>query len=322
MEMKILVTGSAGFIGNALVEVLLQDGHEVIGVDNFNQYYARDLKYARDARLKGFNSQGIDITSRPVLEVLFRNEKFDCVVHLAAQAGVRYSITHPQVYIDSNITGFLNILECCRKFEVGQLLYASSSSVYGNNINLPFRETDTTDKPANLYAATKKMNEHMAETYRHLYGMRAIGMRFFTAYGPWGRPDMALFMFVKSILAGEPIELFNGGNHARDFTYISDIVAGIKVLLDYQGDGKSYPEEWNIFNIGSGRPIPLRDFVHAIENALGLSSQCNLLPLQPGDVETTHADIERLKILGYQPQVSIENGVERFVDWYTKEWGK
>ncbi len=329
--MRYLVTGAAGFIGSAVSSALLDKGHDVSGIDNLNSYYDPALKEARLSRLTnrdGFNFQKLDICDRNAIESLFQDHVFDRVIHLAAQAGVRYSISHPHTYTDSNITGTLNILEGCRHSKVGHLIYASSSSVYGLNESMPFSVSDNVDHPVSLYAVTKKSNELMAHCYAHLYKIPVTGLRFFTVYGPWGRPDMALFIFTKNILEGKPIDIFNNGNHARDFTYIDDIVDGV---IRAAGVPPSGSENWSgrapdpaiskapyqLFNIGNGNPVPLLDFVSAIEDALGIKAQKNLLPMQPGDVAKTFADISHLKnVTQYTPKTDIRDGVKKFVDWY------
>ena len=335
--MKVLVTGAAGFIGSHVALRLLARGDEVVGLDNLNDYYDVSLKEARLNRVEtagrgieagNFSFVKMDVADRAGTEQLFADEKFDRVVHLAAQAGVRYSIENPHAYIDSNIVGFLNILEGCRHNQVTQLTYASSSSVYGANETLPFSVHDNIDHPLSLYAASKKANELMAHTYSHLYGLPTTGLRFFTVYGPWGRPDMALFLFTRAILAGEPINVFNYGKHKRDFTYIDDIVEGVIRTLDVTAqpnpswDGKS-PDPgtssapWRIYNIGNNNPVDLEDYIAAIEQALGIKAEKNLLPLQPGDVPDTFANVDALvEDVGYKPTTKVDDGIKRFVDWY------
>jgi len=329
--MKILVTGAAGFIGARLCEHLLDRGDDVIGVDNLNDYYDVNLKHARLARLLGrggfaFHKQ--DIAARAAMADLFTRVKPARVVHLAAQAGVRYSLENPHAYIDANIVGTTNILEGCRHNGVEHLVYASSSSVYGANTRMPFSVHDNVDHPVSLYAATKKANELMAHTYSHLYGLPATGLRFFTVYGPWGRPDMSLFMFTRRILAGEPIDVFNYGNHRRDFTYIDDIVGGVVSCLDHVAQANP---QWlsdspdpgtsraphRLYNIGNNSPVELLDFIATLEQCLGIEAKKNLLPLQPGDVPDTYADVAALvEDVGYRPGTPIKLGIERFVAWY------
>lgn len=329
--MKILVTGTAGFIGSQLALRLLDRGDEVIGVDNVNDYYDVNLKEARLARLTGhagFTEVREDVADRSVMADIFEKHRPERVVHLAAQAGVRYSLENPNAYVDANLVGFMNILEGCRHNGVKHLVYASSSSVYGANETMPFSVHDNVDHPLSLYAASKKANELMAHTYSHLYGLPTTGLRFFTVYGPWGRPDMALFIFTKKILAGEPIDVFNHGNHKRDFTYIDDIVEGVIRTLDQVAqpnpgwDGKS-PEPgtskapYRIYNIGSNNPVELSRFIEIIEERTGKKAQKNLLPMQPGDVPATYADVDDLiNDVGYKPATDVEEGIARFVDWY------
>jgi UDP-glucuronate 4-epimerase len=329
--MRYLVTGAAGFIGSYVCGRLLDRGDEVVGLDNINDYYDPSLKDRRLERLNGrpgFSFVRLSVEDRPGVEKLFAGEKFDGVVHLAAQAGVRYSLTNPHAYIDSNIVGFINILEGCRHSRVGHLVYASSSSVYGLNETLPFSVSDTVDHPASLYAATKKANELMAHTYSHLYGIPTTGLRFFTVYGPWGRPDMALFMFTRNILEGRPIDVFNGGKHARDFTYVDDIVEGVIRVLDtvpspdpsWSGR-KPNPANsrapYRIYNIGNNSPVELLHFIDIIEKEIGRKAIRNYLPLQPGDVEKTYADVISLsEVTGFKPATRIEDGIASFVRWY------
>jgi len=329
--MKILVTGAAGFIGMHTSERLLARGDEVVGLDNLNDYYDPTLKEARLARLTphaGFRFVKMDVADRAGMERLFAEEKFDRVIHLAAQAGVRYSLQNPQAYIDSNVVGFMNILEGCRHAKVQHLVYASSSSVYGGNTKMPFSERDSVDHPVSIYAATKKANELMAHTYSHLYGLPTTGLRFFTVYGPWGRPDMALFLFTKAILDGRPIDVFNHGKMKRDFTFVDDIVEGVIRTLDrtaaadaaFDSDrpdpGRSNAP-YRVFNIGNHNPVQLMDFVAAIEDTLGVTAQKNFLPLQDGDVPATYADTEALNAwTGFAPATSVKDGVARFVAWY------
>ena len=329
--MKILVTGAAGFIGMTASLRLLERGDEVVGLDNLNDYYDVQLKRDRLARLQphpAFRFVQLDVADRPGIEQLFAAEKFDRVIHLAAQAGVRYSLQNPHAYVDSNIVGFVNILEGCRHNKVQHLAYASSSSVYGGNTRMPFSEHDSVDHPVSLYAATKKANELMAHTYSHLYGLPTTGLRFFTVYGPWGRPDMALFLFTKAMLEGRPIEVFNEGRMQRDFTYIDDIVEGVLRVLDRPAEpdadfDTSNPDparSWapfRVFNIGNQGPVELMAFVEAIENELGIKAQKNLRPMQPGDVPATHADVSALtQWTDFKPATSIATGVSRFVQWY------
>lgn len=329
--MKVLITGSAGFIGSTLAHSLLDRGEQVIGIDNCNDYYDPTLKYARLERLTsrdGFEFVHLDCTDRDGMAALFKSSKFERVVHLAAQAGVRYSIEQPFAYTDSNITGFLTILEGCRHNDVQHLVYASSSSVYGGNRSLPFSVHDSVDHPVSLYAATKKANELMAHTYSHLYGLPTTGLRFFTVYGPWGRPDMALFLFTKSILANEPIKVFNHGHHSRDFTYVDDIVKGVIRTLDKTAtpaddfdaehpDPGTSSAPWRVYNIGRGAPVELLRYIEVIEEELGRKAEMEMLPMQDGDVPDTSADVEALKVdTGYEPSTPIEVGIPKFVKWY------
>ena len=329
--MKVLVTGAAGFIGSALAHHLLDRGDEVVGIDNLNAYYDVRLKQARLDRLrprKGFVFQKLDIVERKPIGELFAAGKFDAVMHLAAQAGVRYSIENPSAYIDANLVGFTHVLEGCRHSRVGHLVFASSSSVYGANTRLPFSEHDNVDHPVSLYAATKKANELMAHSYASLYGLPCTGLRFFTVYGPWGRPDMALFKFTEGILAGRPIPVFNRGDMVRDFTYVDDIVEGIVRVIGkpaapaagWSGDrpdpATSYAA-WRIFNIGNNRPVRLMRYIEVLEQCLGKKAQLDLLPMQAGDVPATCADTGELeKAVGYKPQTPVEIGVKRFAEWY------
>lgn len=329
--MKILVTGVAGFIGCEAALRLLERGDEVVGIDNLNDYYEVALKEARLARLDGrpgFRFVRLDIADRKGVADLFSTEKFDRVVHMAAQAGVRYSIENPHAYADSNMLGFLNILEGCRHNSVQHLVYASSSSVYGGNCKMPFSEHDSVDHPVSLYAATKKANELMAHTYSHLYKLPTTGLRFFTVYGPWGRPDMAPFLFANSILSGKTLKIFNHGEMKRDFTYIDDIVDGvIKVLDKIVSDSAAYDSmqvgaatnnaPYRIFNIGNESPIGLMDFVSLLEKCIGKKAEKLYLPMQPGDVMATYADTSLLRNwIGSSPKTSIESGVEKFISWY------
>lgn len=331
IAMKILVTGAAGFIGSTLVLRLLQRGDTVIGMDNHNDYYdpaIKEARLARHASHENYTHIRGDISNRDAVASCFGDHKPQAVINLAAQAGVRYSIENPMAYIDSNIVGFTNVLEGCRHNEVGHLVYASSSSVYGANTGLPFSVHQNVDHPLSLYAASKKANELMAHTYSHLYGLPTTGLRFFTVYGPWGRPDMALFKFAKAILAGEPIQVFNNGNHRRDFTYVDDIVEGIIRVLDapakpnlaWDGDHPdpgSSAAPWKIYNIGNSQPAQLMDFIAALESALGKKAIKEMLPLQAGDVPDTFADVSSLQAdFDYKPDTSIEKGIGLFVDWY------
>jgi len=329
--MKVLITGTAGFIGSALSLRLLERGDTVIGVDNLNDYYDVNLKKARLARTtshKNFVDARVSIEDREAMAELFKKHKPNRVVNLAAQAGVRYSLINPHSYVDTNLVGFVNILEGCRHNDVEHLVYASSSSVYGANTNMPFSVHDNVDHPVSLYAASKKANELMAHTYSHLYNLPTTGLRFFTVYGPWGRPDMALFMFTKNILAGKPIDVFNYGNHRRDFTYIDDIVEGVIRTLDntavpnpsWSGDdpdsATSYAP-YKLYNIGNNQPVELMRYIEVLEDCLGKKAEKNMLPLQPGDVPATYANVKDLvKDIGYKPAMTIEEGIKNFVDWY------
>ncbi|MEH6590034.1 MAG: NAD-dependent epimerase [Halioglobus sp.] len=329
--MRVLVTGAAGFIGFHVSQKLLARGDTVVGLDNLNDYYAVSLKEARLALLQGqdnFSFVRAGLEDREAVEGLFEEHNFDAVVNLAAQAGVRYSLENPRAYIDSNIVGFTNILECCRHHNIGHLVYASSSSVYGMNSSMPFSVHDNVDHPMSLYAASKKSNELMAHTYSHLFGVPTTGLRFFTVYGPWGRPDMALFLFTKAILAGEPIKVFNNGQMQRDFTYIDDIVEGVIRVMDRpatpNGEWSSAAPDpgtssapYRIFNIGNNNPVLLMDFIGAIENALGKTAEKELLPMQPGDVAATYADIDALvDAVDYHPATPVQVGIDRFIAWY------
>ena len=329
--MKILVTGAAGFIGMTTSLRLLGRGDRVVGLDNLNDYYDVRLKQDRLARLQalpGFEFAKIDVADRPAMEDLFRAHRFDRVIHLAAQAGVRYSLTNPHAYVESNLVGFMNVLEGCRHSQVGHLVYASSSSVYGGNTRMPFSVHDRVDHPVSMYAATKKANELMAHTYSHLYGLPTTGLRFFTVYGPWGRPDMALFLFTKAILEGRPIDVFNHGRMQRDFTYVDDIVEGVVRVTDrvatpdaaydaMSPDPSTSSAPYRVFNIGNHNPVPLLDFIACIEDALGQKAEKNLLPLQDGDVPATYADVQALQDwVGFKPETDIASGIRRFVDWY------
>ncbi len=314
--MNLLVTGAAGFIGMHSCKRLLERGHDVVGIDNLNAYYDPALKRARLEQLRQFPKftfEKLDIAEERALSALFEAGRFEVVLHLAAQAGVRYSLENPMAYISSNVAGFLNILEACRKVKIAHLCYASSSSVYGANTELPFREEHQVDRPISLYAATKRANELMAHSYSALYGIPCTGLRFFTVYGPWGRPDMALFIFTRAILAGEPIKVFNRGNMLRDFTYIDDIVEAVTAIVERPHPGT----QARLFNIGHGAPVKLMDFVHGIERALGKKAQIELAPMQQGDVQATYAATDKLRAeIGYAPSTTIETGVERFVAWY------
>jgi UDP-glucuronate 4-epimerase len=329
--MRILVTGAAGFIGYHAAARLLDRGHEVIGFDNLDPYYDVSLKEARLARLaerERFHFIKADLADRTKVEATFAEERPERVIHLAAQAGVRYSLDHPHAYIGANLTGFLHVLEGCRHARVEHLVYASSSSVYGGNRALPFKVSDNVDHPLNLYGATKKANELMAHAYAHLFGLPVTGLRFFTVYGPWGRPDMSPFIFTRKILAGEPVPVFNYGNNARDFTYIDDAVEGLLRVLDqvaapdpdWRATAPDPATSWapyRLYNIGNHTPVGVLDYVAAIEKALGRKAKIELLPAQPGDVEETYADVESLKAAtGFQPATPLEEGVARFVAWY------
>ena len=334
--MKILVTGTAGFIGSSLAHVLLARGDEVIGVDNVNDYYDVNLKEARLQRLvgqPGFTEVRISLEDRGALFETFARHRPQRVVNLAAQAGVRYSLTNPYAYIDANLSGFCNILEGCRHHEVEHLVYASSSSVYGANTTMPFSVHHNVDHPLSLYAATKKANELMAHTYSHLYRLPTTGLRFFTVYGPWGRPDMALFLFTRSILSGKPIDVFNFGRHKRDFTYIDDIVEGVVRTLDRVATPNpdwngAHPDPgtslapYRLYNIGNQNPVELMRFIEVLEDCLGKKAEKNFLPMQDGDVPATYADVEDLvQDVGYAPKTPIETGIARFVEWYTAYYG-
>lgn len=329
--MKILVTGAAGFIGMTTTLRLLERGDEVVGLDNMNDYYDVTLKERRLARLTShpnFRFYKGDVADRPGMEQLFATEKFERVIHLAAQAGVRYSLQNPHAYVDSNVVGFMNVLEGCRHNQVGHLVYASSSSVYGGNTRMPFSEHDSVDHPVSMYAATKKANELMAHTYSHLFGLPTTGLRFFTVYGPWGRPDMALFLFTKAILEGRAIDVFNEGNMQRDFTFVDDIVEGVLRVLDRPAtsspsydplvaDPATSNAPYRVFNIGNNNPVPLLDFIACIEEALGRKAEKNLLPLQDGDVPATYANTDALRYwVGFVPATPIKDGIARFVAWY------
>lgn len=350
--MKILVTGTAGFIGFHLANRLIERGDEVIGLDSINDYYDVNVKYGRlefaginkddvhynkiisSTKFKNYKFIQLKLEDKENLDNLFKTEKFDKVCNLAAQAGVRYSLTNPYAYINSNITGFINILEACRYFEIKHLAYASSSSVYGINEKQPFSTSDNVDHPISLYAASKKANELMAHTYSYLFGVPTTGLRFFTVYGPWGRPDMALFLFTKAILEGKPIDVFNQGDMKRDFTYVADIVEGIIRVIDnpplpnpnwsaLNSDPSTSKAPYKIYNIGNSNPVKLMDFIEAIENELGIKAEKNLLPMQPGDVPATWADVSDLvSNLDYKPDTSIKQGIKNFISWYREFYKK
>jgi UDP-glucuronate 4-epimerase len=328
---KVLVTGAAGFIGFHTAQALLARGDEVVGLDNLNPYYDPGLKEARLAILQtfpAFRFRRLELADRAGMDGLFRRERFTRVVHLAAQAGVRYSTENPHLYVESNITGFLHVIEGCRDHGVEHLVYASTSSVYGANTRMPFIETQNVDHPLTLYAASKKANELMAHSYSSLYGLPTTGLRFFTVYGPWGRPDMALFLFTKNILAGQPIDVYNFGQHQRDFTYVDDIVQGVLGVLDQAATPDpawdpatpnpcTSSAPYRIYNIGNQRPVPLLRYIEVLEECLGRRADKNLLPLQLGDVPDTWADVEALvRDVGYRPATAVETGVRRFVEWY------
>ncbi len=314
--MKILVTGAAGFIGSHLSKKLIKGGNKVLGIDNFNTYYDVDLKYARLNKLvnhKNFICKNIDLCDKPQLEEIFKNNNFDIVVNLAAQAGVRYSIKNPQSYLDSNLIGFMNILEAVRNYKIPHLIYASSSSVYGNSDNIPYSESQNINKPISLYAATKISNEAMAFSYSHLYNFSTTGLRFFTVYGPWGRPDMAYYLFTKNILENKPINVFADGLLKRDFTYIDDIIDGMTLILNKTINKKRS----EIFNIGNNKPIVVNDFIKTIEKSLNKKAKINFLPMQNGDVQQTYADLSKIsKYVNFQPKTDIETGILKFCDWY------
>jgi UDP-glucuronate 4-epimerase len=335
--MKVLITGAAGFIGNELALRLTARGDDVVGIDNLNDYYEVSLKQARLDRLKDeprFAFLKLDIADRAAMSKLFTEQRFEAVVNLAAQAGVRYSLKNPGAYVDANLTGFANILEGCRQSKVKHLVFASSSSVYGANTRLPFTEQDNVDHPVSLYAASKKANELMAHSYAHLYNLPCTGLRFFTVYGPWGRPDMAYFSFTRKILAGEAIPVFNEGKMKRDFTYIDDIIEGVVRVIDKLPGGD---EQWNgdepdpatsyapyrIFNIGANNVVQLLDFIRVLEDCLGKKASLNMLPMQSGDVKATFANVDALQeAVGYKPSTTIETGLQRFVDWYKQYYSK
>ena len=329
--MKILVTGTAGFIGSTLALRLLARGDEVIGIDNVNDYYDPTLKEARLARVKehkGFTEVRGDLENKELVAETFKKYKPNRVVNLAAQAGVRYSLENPYAYIDANVLGYLNVLEGCRYNDVEHLVYASTSSVYGSHTNMPFTVHESVDHPVSLYAATKKSNELMAHTYSHLFNVPTTGLRFFTVYGPWGRPDMALFLFTKNILAGKPIDVFNHGKHKRDFTYVDDIVEGVIRTLDNVATGNpnwdsdkpdpaTSAAPYRVYNIGNNKPVDLEHYIHVLEECLGKKAEKNLLPLQAGDVPDTYADVSDLiRDVDYKPDTSVETGIANFVEWY------
>ena len=346
--MKVLVTGAAGFIGSYVARHLLGRGDTVVGLDNLNDYYPRALKFARLAELGIPDAEQMmaekpgddptypvpsrfcgpfrfvlcDLADRKALPEIFARERFDAVVHLGAQAGVRYSLENPFAYVDSNLVGFVNVLECCRHNKIAHLVYASSSSVYGGNEKVPFAEDDRVDNPVSLYAATKKSNELMAFCYSKLYGLRATGLRFFTVYGPWGRPDMVPMLFAKAISAGEPIKVFNGGDMIRDFTYIDDIVEGTVRVLDHAPEAAACPKgvPHRVFNIGCSNPVRLTDFIAEMESALGRKAVRQMMPMQPGDVYQTYADTTALqKAVGYKPHITLHEGIARFIEWYRSD---
>lgn len=334
--MKVLVTGTAGFIGAAVAERLLERGDAVVGVDDFNDYYDPSLKHARLARFAdrpGYTHHAFDLADTARTSALFAEARPARVIHLAAQAGVRYSIDHPHAYGEANLVAFLNVLEGCRHHDVEHLTYASSSSVYGGNTKTPFSERDAVDHPVSLYAATKRANELMAHTYAHLYALPTTGLRFFTVYGPWGRPDMSPFLFVKRILEGEPIDVFNHGDHQRDFTYVDDIVEGVVRTHDQPAtpdpaydparpDAATSSAPWRIYNIGCERPVELLRYIEVIEACTGRQAIKNMLPMQPGDVKATYADVSALaEAVGYRPRVTLEDGMARFVEWYRGYYG-
>ncbi len=329
-RMTILVTGAAGFIGSHVCDYLLKRGDKVVGIDNLNDYYDVNLKHSRLKKIThdNFFFISVDIADKSAIEELFKRHRITKVVNLAAQAGVRYSIENPWSYLNSNLTGFLSIIEACRHNKVEHLVYASSSSVYGANTNLPFRVEDNVDHPLSLYAVTKKSNELMAHSYSNLYQLPTTGLRFFTVYGPWGRPDMALFLFTKNILAGKPIKVFNYGNHTRDFTFIDDIVEGIIRVLDNvptanpdydfsQPNPASSSAPYRLYNIGNDNPVKLMDYIQAIEKTLGIKAEMELLPLQKGDVPDTQADVSKLIAdVGFKPSTNIQDGINQFIQWY------
>lgn len=333
--MKVLVTGAAGFIGFHLVKALVDRGDTVMGIDNINDYYDINLKYARLAecgisrdriaddepcpsdRHDGYTFQRTDLTNLVVLEKLFGKEQFDVVLHMAAQAGVRYSLENPHAYVQSNLVGFVNLLECCRRHRTKHFVYASSSSVYGINAKIPFSEDDRVDFPVSLYAATKKSNELLAHAYSHLYQLPTTGLRFFTVYGPWGRPDMAPMLFADAISSGKPIKVFNGGEMQRDFTYIDDIVEGVIRVSDHFPSEREERPYYRLCNIGNSHPVPLMDFIRTMEASMGKPAQLDMYPMQPGDVKVTYADTKKLETLcNYKPNTSLKVGLDAFVSWY------
>lgn len=327
--MQVLVTGVAGFIGYHLAERLLANGFAVYGIDNLNEYYDVNLKKARLARLTdkpGFTFQYLDLSNRSEIANLFQQQQFDYVINLAAQAGVRYSLSNPWAYVDSNVTGFVNLLEGCRQSQIQHLVFASSSSVYGINPKVPFSTSDNVDHPISLYAATKKANELMAHTYSHLYGLPTTGLRFFTVYGAWGRPDMAYFKFVQAVESGQAIDVYNHGEMQRDFTYIDDVIEGVvRVMQNPPHSGNSNVASqapYKLYNIGNHQPVSLLRFIEVIEQTLGKTAQKNFLPMQPGDVPTTYADVaDLMRDVGFQPSTPIETGIARFVEWYRSYYG-
>ena len=318
--MNVLITGAAGFIGMNLAQTLLAEGHTVVGIDNFNDYYAVSLKRARHERLlphANYTGVEADLCDMEALQDCFKQNTFDVVCNLAAQAGVRYSLDHPHAYQKANLEAFLNVLECCRHAKVPRLVYASSSSVYGGNTKLPFSESDNVDSPVSLYAATKKANELMAHCYTHLYGLQTIGLRFFTVYGPWGRPDMAMWLFTKAMLAGKPIQVFNHGNMQRDFTFVDDIITGVKGSLFSDN-----LDPYEVLNIGNHRSEKLMDMIGMLADALGVEPKMEMMPMQMGDVPATYADIGRIHTkLGYTPTTPISEGIPKFVAWYKQYHG-
>jgi len=335
--MKVLLTGAAGFIASHTAKILLDRGDEVVGIDNLNDYYAVSLKEARLELLKvykNFRFVKMDLADRTAIPELFKREKFQRVINLAAQAGVRYSIENPLAYIDSNVVGFANILEGCRHYDVEHLVYASTSSVYGANTKMPFSVHQNVDHPLSFYAATKKANELMAHTYAHLYRLPTTGLRFFTVYGPWGRPDMALFLFTKNILAGKPIDVFNYGHHKRDFTYVADIANGVVRAMDRVAqpnpqwnsdapDPATSNAPYRLYNIGNNQPVELMRYIEVLEQCLGKKAEKNMLPLQVGDVPDTYADVQALiDDVGFKPATSVEEGIAKFVEWYLGYYGK
>ncbi|RMG92301.1 MAG: NAD-dependent epimerase/dehydratase family protein [Zetaproteobacteria bacterium] len=326
MSEIVLLTGAAGFIGMHAGLALLERGCHVVGVDSLNDYYDVQLKRDRLARLQAYDAfsfERLDLAHRAAVAELFERVRPDCVLHLAAQAGVRYSLEQPHAYADANLVGFLNVLEGCREIEPRHLVFASSSSVYGGSTKLPYREDDCVDQPISLYAATKKANELMAHSYAHLYGIPITGLRFFTVYGPWGRPDMAYFSFTRNILNGEPIRLFNHGQMYRDFTYIDDIVEGVMRVMEHAPEADESGKRFCIYNIGNDRPEKLEHFVHVLEQVLGRKAIREMAPMQPGDVPCTHADLTRIRRdFGFEPKTTIEEGLVRFVEWFRDYYGR